>query len=449
MEQMSDRSASVAGSDPNESDPESMKENSAVVLGTSFRRMSVRERRDFLAAELGIPPAEARALTGDTDLTDLCDVMIESAIGHVAVPLGIAAGFRINGEAVNVPMAVEEPSVIAAATHAGSLISRRAGGFRVTTDDPVMCAEVYVRNADRTVDDQRRLHLESAIMRRLQEPLSAMTRRGGGFRGVEIDRLNSKYTAVRLFIDTRDAMGANLLNSAAESVRDIVTDHLGGDTIMAILTNAADRRNAEARFELPVEFCARGAREGLEMAERIVAAHEIASLDYHRAVTHNKGIMNGISALALATGNDTRAIEAACHASAVRSGGYRALGEYHIEDGALHGSLKLPLAFGTVGGAVGFHPASRFALRVLGNPDSMKLAGIAASVGLAQNFAALSALTGEGIQRGHMHLHANRLAWQAGARGREIARTADILSTGGRFNSEAAREALARARAEA
>lgn len=417
-----------------------------LTLGSTFRRMSVHERREYLAFNLDIPEEEAGTLTGDTNLADLANVMVESSVGYIAVPMGIAAGFVIDGARVHVPLAVEEPSVVAAATHAGSLIARRGGGFHVETDEPVMCAEVYLEDA--RIPEDNGAALEKTVREVLEEPLSGMTARGGGFRGMELERLDEHYIAVRLYIDTRDAMGANLLNTAAETIREPAIRHLGGDVNMAILTNAAETRTAEARFSLPVEFCARGNRDGEEMARRIVSANRIADLDYHRAVTHNKGIMNGITSLALATANDTRAIEAACHAYAARNGKYRALTEYEMHDGKLHGRLRLPLAFGTVGGAVGFHPASRFALRVLGNPDSRRLAGIAASVGLAQNFAALSALTGEGIQRGHMRLHANRLAWQAGARGAEIPATAHRISEEGRFNHEAATRALERVRHE-
>ncbi len=416
-------------------------------LGRKFRNMSPNDRLSYLTGKLGLTPEEIGAVSGRSDLSDLCNVMVESAVGHMAVPMGIAAGFIVNGRSVNIPMAVEEPSVIAAATYSGSLISRRGGGFTVHTDDPVMCAEVYLQNARLPANDAELHDLREAVRAELETPLSGMTARGGGFRDLTVDSLDDTYTAVRLYIDTRDAMGANILNTAAESVRELVAERLAGESLMAILTNAADTRTATASFSMPVEHCARAGRSGSEMADRIVAANEVAKLDYHRAVTHNKGIMNGVSSLALATGNDTRAIEAACHAYASRGGRYGALTEYSVHDGRLHGKLSLPLAFGTLGGAVGFHPATRLALKVLGNPDSMQLAGIAASLGLAQNYAAVSALVGEGIQRGHMRLHANRLAWQAGARGSELAKTADEIARTGLYNQRAAGEALERVRA--
>ena len=418
-----------------------------LVLGRKFRNMSPSERLDYVSGELGLTPEEVGTVSGTRDLSDLCNVMVESAVGHMAVPLGIAGGFTVNGRNISVPMAVEEPSVIAAATYAGSLVSRRGGGFTVNTDDPVMCAEIYLRHARLPADDAELERLRDRVRAELETPLAGMSARGGGFRDLTVDSLDDTYSAVRLYIDTRDAMGANILNTAAESTRDLVADWLDGKSLMAILTNAADTRTATARFSIPVEHCGRSGRSGDEMAERIVAANEVANLDYHRAVTHNKGIMNGVSSLALATGNDTRAIEAACHAYASRDGRYRALTDYWIQDGRLHGSLTLPLAFGALGGAVGFHPATRLALKVLGSPESTELAGIAASLGLAQNYAAVSALVGEGIQRGHMRLHANRLAWQAGARGDELEKTAEEIARAGLYNQRAAGEALERVRA--
>ncbi|MFP4643727.1 MAG: hydroxymethylglutaryl-CoA reductase, degradative [Spirochaetales bacterium] len=417
-----------------------------LVLGRKFRNMPPKQRLEYISGRLGLTPEEVATVSGTRDLSDLCNVMVESAVGHMAVPMGIAGGFKVNGRNVSIPMAVEEPSVIAAATYAGSLISRRGDGFSVSSDDPVMCAEIYLRNARLPADAAELERLRHRVREELETPLAGMSARGGGFRDLKVDSLDDTYSAVRLYIDTRDAMGANIVNTAAESVRELVAEWLDGESLMAILTNAADTRTATARFSIPVEHCGRSGRGGAEMAERIVAANTVADLDYHRAVTHNKGIMNGVSSLALATGNDTRAIEAACHAYASRDARYRALTEYWIDDGRLHGRLTLPLAFGSLGGAVGFHPATRFALKVLGSPDSTELAGIAASVGLAQNYAALSALVGEGIQRGHMRLHANRLAWQAGARGDELEKTAEEIARAGLYNQRAAAEALERVR---
>jgi hydroxymethylglutaryl-CoA reductase len=241
---------------------------------------------------------------------------------------------------------------------------------------------------------------------------------------------------VELRVDVRDAMGANVLNSAAERLRGMLETVSGGAALMCILSNSARERRAGARFSLPLDHLWHAGRPGMPpeaLARRIVAASAVAQADPERAVTHNKGIMNGISALALATGNDTRAIEAAAHAWAARTGEYRGLSSFSLVEAAggpaLAGELELPLALGSVGGSVGFHPASAFSLRLLGHPSGVGLARIAAALGLAQNFAALLALVGEGIQRGHMRLHASRIAYRAGAREREIPLVASRLAS--------------------
>ncbi len=246
-------------------------------------------------------------------------------------------------------------------------------------------------------------------------------------------------------------MGANVLNTAAEGIRGTLERLTGGRAVMAILSNAARERRAGARFRLPVgrlDPLAPAGMDGAEVARRVVLAARIASEDPDRAVTHNKGILNGISSVALATFNDTRAVEAAAHAWAGRDGRYRPLSEYRLSAGVLEGSLELPLALGTVGGAVRFHPASRLALRILGHPDSRRLCRIAAAVGLAQNLAALLALVTEGIQRGHMKYHAARLAWAAGARGPEVRRVVRLMDRASVFTAEEARRALRAVRGE-
>jgi hydroxymethylglutaryl-CoA reductase len=226
--------------------------------------------------------------------------------------------------------------------------------------------------------------------------------------------------AVNIRVDVRDAMGANLLNSAAETLRPVLESLTGGSVLMAILTNRSWDRTAGARCRIPVDALGRPGYPGDETARRIVKASRIAREDPDRGVTHNKGIMNGISALALATGNDTRAIEAAAHAWAGRYGPYHALSEFWLEGEYLYGALEMPLPFAVTGGAVGYHPISRWSLELLGNPDAPGLSRIAAAVGLAQNLAALRSLVSEGIQAGHMPLHARRLSWDAGARAEEL-----------------------------
>jgi len=275
-----------------------------------------------------------------------------------------------------------------------------------------------------------------------------MEKRGGGYRGMEVTYLESlEVLRLHFHLDVRDAMGANIINTCAEALRPLVENLTGGRVILAILSNQALGRLTKARFSLPFSALRRGQWAGKELAERIVLATEIANQDPARAVTHNKGIMNGISSLALATANDTRGIEAAVHSWAARSGSYGSVTQYWIQDELLVGELEAPLPFAVVGGGVSFHPAAQANLQLLGNPSAVQLSRIAAALGLAQNFAALSALTGEGIQQGHMRLHAGRLAYKAGARGEEISQIQSQMSSQGVYNIEKALELLEALRA--
>ncbi len=417
-----------------------------------FRKLSPREKREVLFTILEMEPGEYSASAPSDSLIDLADVMVESAVGVMPVPLGIAGALQIDNDLFYIPMATEEPSVIAAATYAGSLISRD-GGFHTTSTGQVMTAQIAI---DGTTDGagEKILAAERELHRDLTQLLGPMTRRGGGYRGIEVTRSDeSGLLVVYLHVDTRDAMGANIINSAAELLRQPLERLSGGTVLMAILTNAAPRRRARATFSMPMHRLVRGPFDGPTMARRVVRANEFADTNYYRAVTHNKGVMNGITALALATGNDTRALEAAAHAYAAKDGRYRALTEYRIEDEFLVGTLEMPIAIGTVGGAVGFHPVSTLALQIIFMAHDMevsadRLARIAVSLGLAQNFAALTALVSEGIQRGHMRQHSRRLAWQAGADHTELQELAGRVWAGGTFNIETARQLLAELRRE-
>jgi hydroxymethylglutaryl-CoA reductase len=419
-----------------------------------FGRLELEERRRLLE-EQAIAEDWA-AVSAGPELTALADVMVEAAVGSLPVPLGLAAGFLVDGRELAVPMAVEEPSVIAAASFAARLV-RRGGGFTTWATEPVMRAQVFLEGVP--PGGELRVGPREAELRERLDVLQASLRaRGGGYCGLEVARLpETGLVRVDLLIDVRDAMGANILNTAAEHLRPRLEELTGGKALMGILSNAARERRAGARFALPLEHLravgsVAGGSAALpgagEAARRVVLAAELAAEDPSRAVTHNKGIMNGISALALATMNDTRAIEAAAHAWAARDGSYRGLSRYSCDGQTLEGSLELPLPFAAVGGAVDFHPASRLALGLLGHPDGQGLARIAAALGLAQNFAALLALVTGGIQRGHMKLHAARLAYQAGARGAEVRRVAERLASASQYTREAAARALAELRAK-
>ncbi|MFW5694484.1 MAG: hydroxymethylglutaryl-CoA reductase, degradative [Alkalispirochaeta sp.] len=424
-----------------------------IELPHNFRKLSARKKREVLSQLLDLEPHEWYASLASDELLDLADVMVESAVGVMPVPLGIASGIRIDDRLFNIPMAVEEPSVVAAATYAGRLVSRGGNSFHTSTTGQVMTAEIALDHWSAGADvriraAERELHAE------LVDILGPMTRRGGGYRGLDVSiNEQSGLLVVYLHVDTRDAMGANIINTAAEALRAPLERLSGGTVLMAILTNAAPRRRARASFTLPVEHLTRTPYDGETMARRIVRANEFADTDSLRAVTHNKGVMNGISSLALATGNDTRAIEAAAHAHAARDGQYRSLTDYRIEGDTLVGTLEMPLAVGTVGGAVGFHPVTSFALKVLFlddeiEPSADRLSRVAVSLGLAQNLAALMALVSEGIQNGHMRQHARRLAWKAGARDEELSLLARRVWDNGTFNIQTAQALLHALRTE-
>jgi hydroxymethylglutaryl-CoA reductase len=375
-------------------------------LPLDFRKLGLAARRAALISSYG---GEEGLEVGDLLGADasLADSMVESAVGYLPVPLGVAAGFLVDGRSYDLPMAIEEPSVIAAAGFAARLV-RSSGGFGTWATEPVMSAQVYLEEVPpgRELEIRRR---EIEIKADLDLFLDSMRRRGGGYRGLEVTRNDQTgLVLVRIRVDVRDAMGANVLDSAAEKVAGSLEAMSGGRRLMCVLTNDAGERRAGALFELPVRLLARGAFSGTEAARRLELASRAADTDPERAVTHNKGIMNGISALALATGNDTRALEAGAHYWAARDGRYRSLSEFRRAGSVLQGRIELPLALGSVGGSVGFHPVAALALRMLGNPDARTLSRIAAALGLAQNFAALFALVTEGIQAGHMKLHGRK-----------------------------------------
>ncbi|MBN1834850.1 MAG: hydroxymethylglutaryl-CoA reductase, degradative [Spirochaetales bacterium] len=418
-------------------------------LPDQFRKLPLEQRREALRQSCRPAEEEWDSLCSGQRLLDLADLMVESAVGCLPVPVGVATGFLIDGEELSIPMAVEEPSVVAAASFAAGLV-RQGGGFVTSATEPVMSTQLFVDGVPEAGLDAVRAR-EGEIRQLVDSSQPGMKRRGGGYRGLELTILpETGILRVDVLIDVRDAMGANVLNTVAESLRQPVESWSGGRCLMCILSNAARRRRGRAQFSLPVDRLRRigGGRFGAEeVARRVVRAGELARDDEERAVTHNKGIMNGISSLALATMNDTRAIEAAAHAWAARDGRYRGLSEYSLNGNRLEGRLELPLSFGTVGGSVSFHPASRLALRILGNPDSRRLARIAAALGLAQNLAAVLALVTGGIQRGHMKYHAARLAYTAGARGQEIRAVAEELGREMVFTAAEAGEVLRRLRA--
>lgn len=373
-----------------------------------LRKRSLEERRRWWLDSSQASPTQKEFFAHPA--VELADKFIENAVGWMPVPLGVVSGLVVNGVSREVPLATEEPSVIAAASYAASLAAR-AGGFAAGADDPVMRAQVFLEGAH--PDAEMRLEAHRAELEaHARGLLESMEQRGGGLRGLSLAWLEDGLAVVRIDVDVRDALGANRLNSLAEAMSAPLAGALGGAKLMAILSNDASLRPAWAEVRLPFTLLSkthiRAELTGTEMARRVAAGSRLAQLDPQRAVTHNKGIMNGISGLALATANDTRALEAAVHAAASASGQYRGLSRWTVDGEVLVGRIEIPLALATVGGAATTHPAARMALQLLGDPDSPTLCAIAAALGLAQNFAALFALTGEGIQKGHMKLHARR-----------------------------------------
>lgn len=414
--------------------------SSSASLPRHFRKLPQRERRDALAALLGTLPEE---LAGSGDTLALADLLIESSVGALPVPLGIAAGFLVDGEELAVPMATEEASVVAAASFAGRLLA--AGGGIATESDPPLATEQIFVPVGGSVDQAADL---AAAVRRAGETirevvdgcLPSLVGRGGGFRGLDVAVVPlPPHTAelrhairAEVDIDVRDAMGANMVNTAGERLRPLMAELCGQPPLMAIVTNASPRSRVRARGRVPWSALGCRGHDGRVVAERIAAAAAVAAADRHRAVTHNKGVMNGVTAVVLATGNDTRAVEAAAHgwAAANADAGYVPLTTYRLaaDAEAIDCAIELPVPLGTVGGTVDPHPVARMALRLLGSPDSRRLARIAAAAGLASNLAALRALVSEGIQPGHMRLHYARQAFAAGARGGEVEAVADLLA---------------------
>ena len=409
-------------------------------LPPGFRHHDMNGRREDLRRMVSLDDGEWDAISGSPGVLGLSDVMVESAVGCLPLPLAVADGFLIDGKEVSIPMAVEEPSVVAAACYAARIV-RGDGGFHAWASDPLMTAQVFLEGA--ADDAELRLSkCEEELKAELSVPLQSLERRGGGYRGLRVSRLHTGVTRVDLLIDVRDSMGANRLNTAAECACPVLERASGGRVLMAVLSNDGAGRIAGARFSVPVDRLAQGLPPGMggpEAARRIAAASLVAQEDPGRAVTHNKGIMNGVTSLALATMNDARAVEAAAHAWAARDGRYRGLSRYTTDGQILSGEIELPIVMGSAGGSMQFHPAGRASLKILGNPDARTLARIAAALGLAQNFAAILALVTHGIQKGHMRYHLARLAYQAGARGEEARRIAEAMSRAGSSDLDSAR----------
>jgi len=413
-----------------------------------FYKLPRKERLSTLARCAGLEENEVTELLNPTPLPfEVADHMIENAIGVLGLPLGVGLNFLINGQERLVPMAVEEPSVVAAASFAARIV-REAGGFFAEADPSLMIGQIQLVGVeDLAQASERLLAATGRILAAANAVHPKMLKRGGGARKLEVRPLPETpcgpMLIVHLLVDVGDAMGANAINSMAEAVAPLVAEIAGGEPRLRILSNLADQRLARATARIPFPLLRTERFSGEEVAHRIMEAWAFAYADPYRATTHNKGIMNGIDAVALATGQDWRGIEAGAHAYAARSGQYRPLSEWRVANGALVGSIELPLAVGVVGGNLECNPRANFGLRLLRVRSARDLAAVMAAVGLAQNFAAVRALATDGIQRGHMALHARGLAVAAGATEDIVEQVVEELIASGEIKLDKAREIVA------
>jgi len=413
-------------------------EKTSMVSG--FYKLPVEKRREFVKHFSTLTDDEVKLFASGLDI-QTADRMIENVLGTFELPLGLAVNFLINGKDYIIPMVTEESSVIAAASN-GAKIARVKGGFTVTCSDPLMIGQLQLLNVDDVAaasqaimsHKKQLLHLANAQDKILVDL-------GGGARDIEVRILESpvgKIIVTHLLVNVRDAMGANVVNTMCEALAPMIEELTGGTVRLKILSNLADRRLVKAMAVFDKEKMG-----GAHVVDAFLESYMLAVIDPYRAVTHNKGIMNGIDAVIIATGNDARAVEAGAHAYAVQDGQYSSLTSYSKDDhGNLVGEIELPLAVGVVGGAATIHPKAILCRKILGVTTAQELAEIAASVGLAQNFAALLALSTVGIQKGHMSLHAKNIAVMAGAQGNEIEKLADLLVKEKKVKLDRAKELL-------
>ncbi|WP_439142107.1 hydroxymethylglutaryl-CoA reductase, degradative [Planktotalea sp.] len=413
-----------------------------------FRNLDPKDRLANLTEMTGISDADQKALSGiDALPIELANGMIENVIGKFEIPLGVATNFTVNGRDYLVPMAVEEPSVVAAASNMAK-IARGCGGFSTSSTRPIMRAQVQILDlADPHGARMRILESSDALIALANSRDKVLIGLGGGCTDIEVhvfdDTPIGPMVVLHLLVDVRDAMGANTVNTMAEMIAPKVEEITGGNVRLRILSNLADKRLVRARVSITPAALSTETLDGTEVARGITEACALAIVDPYRAATHNKGIMNGIDPVVVATGNDWRAVEAGAHAWAARSGRYTALSRWEVaSSGNLVGSLELPMALGIVGGATKTHPASQASLRLMAVTSATELAEVTVAVGLAQNMAALRALSTEGIQKGHMALHARNIAITAGAKGQAIDVVAKALVVADDVSVDKAKDVL-------
>jgi hydroxymethylglutaryl-CoA synthase len=412
---------------------------------SKFRKMEISERMLFIKQETGIDLA--------SDYTDesldfkTANLMVENCIGTIKLPVGVALNFVINGKKYIVPMVTEEPSVIAGSCNSAKLISSTSEGFSASATKNIVRGQIFLENirAERDID-KILLEAKNEIITYSNENLCvSIVQKGGGVIDVQLSRFSPQKAVIYVLVDVQSSMGANTINTILEGLKPKMKSLFHADVLMTIVSNLCPERIAKASFEIPVKSLSTADNNGVEMARRIISANQMAIEDIFRACTHNKGIMNGVEAVAIAVGQDIRAIEASCHTFSIyKYGKYRALTNYYLtKDGQyLRGELEMPYLVGTVGGATNSNKLYRANLKLLGEPNSSELGCILASVGLAQNFAALKALTSEGIQKGHMRLHAHNLAISAGVDLARVQQAVDYMIEKNSITMETAAEFL-------
>jgi hydroxymethylglutaryl-CoA reductase len=415
-----------------------MSNKSSTVSG--FYKLSVEKRIELVKEFSDLNEEETKLFTSCLNM-DIADRMIENVLGTFEMPLGIAVNFLINGKDYLIPMAIEESSVIAAASNSAK-IARIKGGFTTECTDPLMIGQIQILHmADVAGAAQKIMNHKKEILHLANEQDKVLVKFGGGAKDLEVRILESpigKMIVTHLIVDVRDAMGANAVNTMCEALAPILEELTGGKVRLKILSNLADKRIVKAKAVYDKEKVG-----GESVVDAFLESYNLAAVDPYRAATHNKGIMNGIDALIIATGNDFRAIEAGAHAYASRNGQYTSLSHYYKdEDGNLVGELELPMAVGIIGGAGNIHPKAKLCKKILGIKTAQELAEVVASLGLAQNFAAVFALSTVGIQKGHMSLHAKNIAVMAGAKGEEIDKVANQMAKEGKIKLDRAEEIL-------
>ncbi|NMA44657.1 MAG: hydroxymethylglutaryl-CoA reductase, degradative [Candidatus Diapherotrites archaeon] len=418
-----------------------------------FYKKTIKERQEILAKEFSLTEEEKKLLTTETNLPiSNADKMIENVVGTYSLPFGVATNFVIDKKEYLIPFVLEEPSVVAAASNAAKL----SNGFITKTDEPIMIGQIMITGTQNPeIVLKKILESKKEILKEAEKVDSVLTKFGGGPRDLKGEILNTptgKIIELQLLVDVRDAMGANAINTMTEKITPIIEKISGGKALMRIISNLAIYRKAQAKTiwtKQKLEESTKGKIKGEEIIDRIIQAYEIAVSSPFRAATHNKGIMNGIDSLTIATGNDFRGVEAGIHSYAAykEKGKYSPLTKYYKnENGDLVGEIELPITLATIGGTAKLNPMASLSLKILGVKNSKELASIAASVGLAQNFAALRAIVTTGIQAGHMKLHARALATQAGAKENEIEQVAEEMINSKEINQANAEKIIKKIR---